>query len=198
MTCVPNFLRLIQCIRRFFDTHTIGPHLGNAFKYFLALITIALSFASKFASGDVVRSCWIAIAVSSTIFTMWWDFRMDVGLLTENDKHRWLRSELIYPPWIYYAWMPLNFILRCAWIVVISPSYWQHLGVDGNVVAYVLALLEVVRRGLWLFLRIENEHANNVGHFRATKEIPLPPLSRDERGQRGQNPDFGALRQHVD
>jgi hypothetical protein len=34
--------------------------------------------------------------------------------------------------------------------------------------------LEITRRGVWNTIRIENEHLNNVGEFRAFKEIPLP------------------------
>jgi len=30
------------------------------------------------------------------------------------------------------------------------------------------------RRFQWSFIRLENEHVNNCGKFRATKDIPLP------------------------
>ncbi|KAJ3338354.1 hypothetical protein HDU93_009589 [Gonapodya sp. JEL0774] len=139
------------CVRRYFDTHTFGPHIGNALKYLLAIITIVLSSATKLTGGQGMRIGWIGVAILSTVYATWWDIRMD------------------------------------------------HLGVDGNTIAFGLALLEVVRRGLWLALRydpkaslyqrrranvtrppslcrIENEHSYNIGHFRATKEVPLPPL----------------------
>jgi hypothetical protein len=38
----------------------------------------------------------------------------------------------------------------------------------------IFAALEVIRRGLWNFYRLENEHLNNVGNFRAVKTVPLP------------------------
>ncbi|KAH7569903.1 hypothetical protein JRO89_XS05G0016200 [Xanthoceras sorbifolium] len=34
--------------------------------------------------------------------------------------------------------------------------------------------LEVIRRGMWNFYRLENEHLNNAGKFRAVKTVPLP------------------------
>jgi len=38
----------------------------------------------------------------------------------------------------------------------------------------LLAALEIIRRGIWNFFRLENEHLNNVGKFRAFKSVPLP------------------------
>ncbi|RVW45419.1 Phosphate transporter PHO1-like 1 [Vitis vinifera] len=38
----------------------------------------------------------------------------------------------------------------------------------------ILAALEVIRRGQWNFYRLENEHLNNAGKFRAVKTVPLP------------------------
>ncbi|KAM0006590.1 hypothetical protein Hdeb2414_s0023g00629541 [Helianthus debilis subsp. tardiflorus] len=47
---------------------------------------------------------------------------------------------------------------------------------------FIVASLEIVRRGLWNFFRVENEHLNNVGKFRAVKSIPLPFSYEDEQG----------------
>lgn len=38
----------------------------------------------------------------------------------------------------------------------------------------VVACLEIIRRGIWNFFRLENEHLNNVGKYRAFKSVPLP------------------------
>jgi hypothetical protein len=38
----------------------------------------------------------------------------------------------------------------------------------------ILGVLECVRRFQWNFFRLENEHLNNCGRYRITKEIPLP------------------------
>ncbi|GFZ00326.1 EXS (ERD1/XPR1/SYG1) family protein [Actinidia rufa] len=46
--------------------------------------------------------------------------------------------------------------------------------VDYRITGLFLAALEVIRRGHWNFYRLENEHLNNVGKFRAVKTVPLP------------------------
>ncbi|KAL8035508.1 hypothetical protein ABFX02_12G101300 [Erythranthe guttata] len=38
----------------------------------------------------------------------------------------------------------------------------------------LVASLEIIRRGIWNFFRLENEHLNNVGNYRAFKSVPLP------------------------
>lgn len=53
-----------------------------------------------------------------------------------------------------------------------GPGYRETPG--DKVTAFVLASLEVIRRGHWNFYRLENEHLNNVGKFRAVNTVPLP------------------------
>lgn len=43
-----------------------------------------------------------------------------------------------------------------------------------STVIFMFASLEIIRRGIWNFFRLENEHLNNVGQFRAFKSVPLP------------------------
>ncbi|KAE8716051.1 hypothetical protein F3Y22_tig00110156pilonHSYRG00285 [Hibiscus syriacus] len=72
----------------------------------------------------------------------------------------------------------LNLILRLAWLQTVVHSSFQN--VDYRVTGLFLAALEVIRRGLWNFYRLENEHLNNAGKFRAIKTVPLPFHEVDE------------------
>lgn len=49
-----------------------------------------------------------------------------------------------------------------------------------NALIAIVASLEIIRRGIWNFFRLENEHLNNVGKFRAVKSVPLPFSYEDE------------------
>ncbi|PQP92030.1 hypothetical protein Pyn_08542 [Prunus yedoensis var. nudiflora] len=61
----------------------------------------------------------------------------------------------------------LNLILRLAWLkTALHSSFGQ---VDYRVTGPFLAALEVIRRGMWNFYRLENEHLKNAGKFRAVK-----------------------------
>ncbi|KAI8895811.1 SPX domain-containing protein [Globomyces pollinis-pini] len=84
-----------------------------------------------------------------------------------------LREEITFPPEVYYVGIILNGILRFSWIALLSPSYWSSI-VYGQLIIYTIAVCEIFRRGFWAVLRMENEHANNVGQFRVVRDLPLP------------------------
>ncbi|KAI3935987.1 hypothetical protein MKX01_021938, partial [Papaver californicum] len=63
-------------------------------------------------------------------------------------------------------------ILRFAWLQTVLNIQLPFLHKEAMVT--VVACLEIIRRGVWNFFRIENEHVNNVGKFRAFTEVPLP------------------------
>lgn len=45
----------------------------------------------------------------------------------------------------------------------------------------ILAPLEVFRRFVWNFFRLENEHLNNCGKFRAVRDISVVPLESSDQ-----------------
>ncbi|MCO5560523.1 hypothetical protein L7F22_014138 [Adiantum nelumboides] len=103
-----------------------------------------------------------------------------LGLLRTDSKNYLLRDQLaLKNNSLYYASMVLNTILRFAWlqsVTRIEPfGSSRRYFTDG-----FFASLEVVRRVHWNFYRLENEHLNNVGNFRATKAIPLPFVNVDD------------------
>ncbi|KAJ2019799.1 Signal transduction protein [Coemansia sp. S680] len=173
---VPNTFRLLQCIRRYVDSGDAFPHLANGAKYSSTIATIWLASANRIVGGTPWRSVWVASAIANSCFTSLWDLLMDWGLFESRTKHRFLRSELKFErTWLYYAAIVTDVILRFVWITQISPSFFSFgHAVHSATVAYIAAVLEVVRRFLWNFLRVENEHVSNCGQFRATTDIPLP------------------------
>jgi hypothetical protein len=170
---LPALWRLLQCIRRYFENHLVFPHLVNGVKYLLTIITIWMAAVSKITGSDVAFGCWIVFLTLSTLHAYAWDILMDWGLLEKGSSNLLLRSELTYPPWFYYFAVVSNFVLRITWIINMSPNQYG-LWLDFRVVAFTLAILEVYRRFQWNLIRMENEHINNCGMFRATKQIPLP------------------------
>ena len=65
--------------------------------------------------------------------------------------------------------------MRLSWTISLSLHLVEHkIGPVGNTAKIVLAVVEVFRRFVWNFFRLENEHLNNCGRYRATKEIAVP------------------------
>lgn len=50
-----------------------------------------------------------------------------------------------------------------------------------EVLTTVLATLEVFRRFVWNFFRLENEHLNNCGQFRAVRDISIAPIDSSDQ-----------------
>lgn len=169
---LPYYWRAMQCARRWFDESETS-HLVNLGKYVSAM----LAAGAKVGYDKEKTAGWLAllIVVSSmaTVYQLYWDFVKDWGLLHFNSKNRWLRNELVLKrKFIYFVSMGLNFVLRLAWLQSVLHSSFGNL--DYRVVTFFLAVLEVIRRGQWNFYRLENEHLNNAGKFRAVKTVPLP------------------------
>ncbi|KAA8532780.1 hypothetical protein F0562_032813 [Nyssa sinensis] len=175
---LPYYWRAMQCARRWFDEGQTS-HLVNLGKYVSAM----LAAGAKVAYEKERSSGWLCLVVimssSATVYQLYWDFVKDWGLLQFPSKNPWLRNELMLRrKFIYFFSMGLNLILRLAWLQTVLHSSFGS--VDYRVTGLFLAALEVIRRGLWNFFRLENEHLNNAGKFRAVKTVPLPFHEVDE------------------
>lgn len=174
---LPAFWRLMQCLRRYYDTRLVFPHLANGGKYFTAiLVTLFAVLYSENRQYESLRIAWICFAVVGTLYAYAWDLRMDWGLLARGRKDGLRKNRTVVKQWYYLA-MVANLALRATWIFSISPDL---LGLTEQTGIFALGVLEVTRRCIWNFFRIENEHLNNCGQFRAVNIIPLPMASRDE------------------
>jgi len=74
-----------------------------------------------------------------------------------------------------------DFLLRFGWAISLSLT---EMGYDfGDIMVSILAFLEVFRRFVWNFFRLENEHLNNCGKFRAVRDISVAPLDASDQTQ---------------
>ncbi|XP_043718433.1 phosphate transporter PHO1 homolog 1 [Telopea speciosissima] len=175
---LPYYWRAMQCARRWFDEGQ-SSHLVNLGKYVSAM----LAAGAKVAYEKEKSIGWLCLVVvmssAATVYQLYWDFVKDWGLLQFHSNNPWLRNELMLRrKFIYYFSMGLNFVLRLAWLqTVVHAPIW---GLDYRITGLFLAALEVIRRGQWNFYRLENEHLNNAGKFRAVKTVPLPFDEVDE------------------
>ncbi|CAL5047687.1 unnamed protein product [Urochloa decumbens] len=175
---LPYYWRAMQCARRWFDEGDIN-HIVNLGKYVSAMLAAGTKMAYENNNSAGWLSLVVIVSSIATIYQLYWDFVKDWGLLQFNSKNTWLRNDLILKQkYIYFLSMGLNLVLRLAWLqTVIHPNIGS---LDSRVTLFLLAALEVIRRGHWNFYRLENEHLNNAGKFRAVKVVPLPFYEVDE------------------
>lgn len=175
---LPYYWRAMQCARRWFDEGQ-ASHLVNLGKYVSAMLAAGAKLAYEKEKTTGYLCVVVAMSSAATVYQLYWDFVKDWGLLQSHSKNPWLRNELMLrQKFIYYFSMVLNLILRLAWLQTVLHSNFGN--VDSRITGLFLAALEVIRRGHWNFYRLENEHLNNAGKFRAVKQVPLPFREVDE------------------
>ncbi|VDN12099.1 unnamed protein product, partial [Dibothriocephalus latus] len=120
----------------------------------------------------------VLCSVISSTCTYSWDVIMDWGLLDCKAKDNpGLRDELVYRFRAYYYCAVLeDLIIRFSWAVNLSFKYAYVVEIE--IVKTVVLFAEVSRRIIWNFFRLENEHLNNCGNFRAVRDIFVTPIRK--------------------
>uniref|UniRef100_A0A3Q1HBZ8 Xenotropic and polytropic retrovirus receptor 1a n=1 Tax=Anabas testudineus TaxID=64144 RepID=A0A3Q1HBZ8_ANATE len=189
--CLPAWFRFIQCLRRYRDTKRAFPHLVNAGKYSTTFFAVTFEALYKTHEAEnhadhhtkVFFYLFLCCSVISSFYTLIWDLKMDWGLFDRNaGENTFLREEIVYPhKAYYYSAIVEDVLLRFSWTLTISLSTFSSVPGISDILATVLAPLEVFRRFVWNFFRLENEHLNNCGEFRAVRDISVAPLNADDQ-----------------
>ncbi|KAL6940603.1 hypothetical protein ACO0QE_004513 [Hanseniaspora vineae] len=190
LTAIPSYFRMVQCVRRYFDSGDSFPHLLNAGKYFLTicyfLLLMLFRIKPPFLQGVNIRLWFIIIATLNSVFSALWDIILDWSLFQSLDWSTFLLRKDMYIagtknwkngryPWkgrmVYYMAIIIDFIIRFQWLAYIwFPSEIQQ----NAMVSLAIAFAEMFRRFIWMIFRIENEHVANVNLFKISAEIRLP------------------------
>ncbi|KAL0336422.1 UNVERIFIED_CONTAM: Phosphate transporter [Sesamum radiatum] len=161
-----------KCVRRLFEERDFA-HGYNGLRYFLTIVAVVIRTAFELRK----KTAWKVLAlVSSAIAAFantYWDIVVDWGLLQRKSENLFLRDKLLIThKSVYFTAMVLDVFLRFAWLQLVLTLDVHSL--QGNTISTIFSCLEILRRGLWNFFRLENEHLNNVGKYRAFKSVPLP------------------------
>ncbi|XP_031117250.1 phosphate transporter PHO1 homolog 3-like [Ipomoea triloba] len=172
VAAIPFVVRLLQCLRRLFEEKDNSQGL-NGLKYFTTVAALVLRTLYELKKGTTLKVLAAVFSGITTITNTYWDIVRDWGLLQRNSKNPWLRDKLLVPnKAVYFVAIVVNIILRLVWMQMFldfSDSFLHR-----KAIVAIVACLEIIRRGIWNFFRLENEHLNNVGKYRAVKSVPLP------------------------
>ena len=106
----------------------------------------------------------LAFVFLNSFYSFYWDVAKDWDLTLfssarerNSPEHAWaLRPSLYFhDPRVYYAAIVLDLFLRCTWSLKLSP-HLDHFN-DLEVGIFLMELLEVLRRWMWIFFRVETE-----------------------------------------
>ncbi|OAX80252.1 hypothetical protein ACJ72_05419 [Emergomyces africanus] len=172
LSTLPSIWRSFQCLRRYFDTRNVFPHIVNLGKYSFSILYYMTLSLYRIHKVDHLRAIFITCACINAIYASTWDLAMDWSLGNPYSRYPFLRDSLAFRRrWVYYLAMAIDPILRFNWIFyAIFPHDFQH----SAILSFLVSFSEVCRRGMWSIFRVENEHCTNVARFRASRDVPLP------------------------
>jgi len=182
----PLYIRLMQCLRKFSDTGERVPNLPNAFKYtmsqvvtlfgaFFPVLYLRCTKDSGCGHISAFQIVWLAIFVFSSLYSWVWDVVMDWGL--GRPEYGWLGPRLMFPSTFhYYGVIFADLILRFMWMQsLVPPSSGAHFELPAYL-TFLNMTLELIRRTLWSFFRLENQHRTSTKHYAEHEHIEFVPL----------------------
>jgi hypothetical protein len=199
---LPYWWRFMQCLNKYYYTRHAWPHLVNAGKYFSGLVVVAFTVAhslgdpkSKANTPTALYLLLIALHLFNAVYSWIWDVYMDWGL-ARSRKNPLLRRKLLCKPICsYYAIITGDIILRLFWIVSIfsfifmNSAFWNPIS----------AVVEIFRRGVWAFFRVELEALENYEEYQ-TIDIRAPKLLMTESKQNFKSVsvrDYNQIQQQI-
>ena len=175
----PNFIRCLQVGRQIIDKGKVFPYVFNIGKYTFNIIVCVFSFLTNF-----YQSCfyfWIISAFISGCYSSFWDNVMDWGFFERGSKNFMLRNNLTYKnKFFYQSSIFIDIILRFLWVLSVSPEIMANT-IRPEFLALILYTLEMFRRGLWNFIRVEFEHLDLIKAYQISYYEELP-FVKEENG----------------
>ena len=168
----PQFIRWTQCINKLYYTRLLWPHLGNFFKYSTGIGNTLMGFFYTKKKITLRLYFRIFLGAISTLYSLFWDIYLDWGCGRRNNKHIFLREKLTYPQIVYYLAIIYDIIVRTTWTwnfihIRSSLNEWKNI---------LTCTLEVIRRAVWVLIRVENENLSNPENYRTILAIPELPM----------------------
>jgi hypothetical protein len=177
---VPYLIRFRQCLIEYLRVQKAGQlspakgwggvHLANALKYSTAFPVIVLSAMqrtpqpSKFGMSEATLfRLWLGAVFVNSGYSFYWDVTRDwdLSLFSSRERnspeypwglrrHRWFHAKEFY-----YAAIVIDAMLRCTWSFKLSPHLDHFNDLEGGI--FMMEALEVFRRWVWIFFRVETE-----------------------------------------
>ena len=104
------------------------------------------------------------MAIFSTLFSYFWDMKVDWGFINLSKRiflkeEKYLKFE--YKKY-YYGAAILNLLLRFSWSLSLSEEAIYKLGIGPELFIFLICYVELFRRCIWNFFRVEHEYVEKV------------------------------------
>lgn len=100
--------------------------------------------------------------MTNSLYSFYWDVAKDWDLTLlssarNNPEHPYgLRRQRVFDkPMLYYVVIVIDLLLRCSWSLKLSVHLEHFNDIEGGI--FLLEILEICRRWMWVFFRVEAE-----------------------------------------
>lgn len=153
----------------------------NSIKYFTAFPAIFLGiFAKK--RFSFLWFLWNTSSAINSTYSFWWDVSMDWSLpffkqplSIQNWKFGVRR---LFPTFTFAVVSAIDFVLRMAWVVRVLPEH-QSAFFSTDFGIFIMQFLEVFRRCVWVFFRIEAEASKSLAYVNISDRSDIPTIHPD-------------------
>ncbi|KAG7883931.1 hypothetical protein KL938_002516 [Ogataea parapolymorpha] len=179
LSMYPSLIRLKQCLHEYEQSRRRNKqHLMNAIKYSSAFLPLFANILIR--SNMAGLGIWyLAVFINSSYTFFWdvhydWNFELFMRFLSNKRGLPLLRHKLVYTSTFYYLAIFIDLQLRFIWVYrllypdLLSGEQYSfvatilsslYVNETGN---FVLEMLEIFRRWVWVFLKIETEYLKSA------------------------------------
>lgn len=125
----------------------------------------------------------LAVMVNS-LYSFYWDVAQDWDLTLlssarkSSDYPYGLRRQRVFQlPELYYCIIFIDLLLRCSWSMKLSVHLEHFNDFEGGI--FVLEIMEVLRRWMWVYFRVETEWVRTRGSGDILLDDYGPKLDED-------------------
>lgn len=129
--------------------------------------TVISSFLYNTYLTNELKTYWIVSAIFSTIAGIQADLRADWGLISFDKEDCILRKYKMFPRATYFIVSAIDIVLNIGWVLTLSNSTADDIGLNPVYFLMILAYVELARKGMWMFFRIEDDHSLNIATLAA-------------------------------
>lgn len=117
----------------------------------------------------------VLFVLINSFYSFYWDVAKDWdldlfsalrGRSNPNYPFGLRHHRFIHAHQIYYTVIVLDLVLRCTWSLKLSPHMDHFNDLEGGI--FVMELLEVFRRWVWIFFRVETEWGESIRDLRCS------------------------------
>ena len=118
----------------------------------------------KVCRAFLLTNCRLFFVFLNSFYSFYWDVAKDWDLtlfspasVRNNPEHPWglRRHTHFHTKEMYYGAIVIDLMLRCTWSFKLSPHLDHFNDLEGGI--FVMEFLEVLRRWMWIFFRVETE-----------------------------------------